>query len=215
MRIYFISGLGVDHRLFMNLELPGYEVHYVNWIVPGRNESVKDFSLRLAEQIDTSQPFVLCGVSFGGMCATEIAKVLRPHKLILISSAKKGSELPLMVRMFRYFPLQKVISSDRFYIRLALLLWRLFGFKGSEQYKLFRDMMQSMPPGYFAAACDCVVNWKNREHVHALHIHGNYDLVLPSWNIKNAVRIKSGSHVMVLNNAKEISSIIMNELLKR
>ena len=212
MRIYFISGLGVDHRLFMNLELPGHEVHYVRWVVPHRNESVKDLALRLAEQIDASQPFALCGVSFGGMCATEIAKVLKPQKLILISSAKRGSELPWTVRMFRFFPLQRIISSDRFYTRMALIMWRMFGFKGREQYKIFRHMMQSMPPGYFAPACNCVINWKNREYEDALHIHGDKDLILPYWNIKNTVRIKGGSHVMVLNNAKEISNIIMRAL---
>lgn len=212
MRIYFISGLGVDHRLFMNLELPGYEAHHIKWIVPHRNESVKDLAMRLSVQIDASEPFVLCGVSFGGMCATEIAKVLKPQKLILISSAKKGSELPWTVRMFRYFPLQRVITSDRFYIRMALTLWRIFGFKGRGQYNMFRDMMESMPRGYFAAACNCVVNWRNQEHEDTLHIHGDNDLILPYWNIRNAIRIKRGSHVMVLNNAREISGIIMHTL---
>ena len=215
MRIYFIPGLGVDHRLFMNLELPGHEIHFVKWIVPHKNEPLKDYALRLTDQIDPSKPFALCGVSFGGMCATEIAKVLKPEKLILISSAKKGSEIPLTIRSFRFFPLQKIISSDRFYIRFALLTWRAFGFKGREQYKLFKEMMESMPRGYFAPACNCVISWKNTEHEKTLHLHGTADLILPFHNINDPVRVKGGSHVMVLNNAKEVSAIIMNELSKR
>jgi pimeloyl-ACP methyl ester carboxylesterase len=212
MRIYFIPGLGVDHRLFANLDLPGHEVSYVKWIVPHRNEPLKDYALRLAEQIDTSQPFILGGVSFGGMCATEIAKVLKPQKLILVSSAKKGSELPLAIRFFRCFPLQKLIRSDCFYIKMALMLWRIFGFRGRDQYKLFKEMMESMPRGYFAPACNCVINWRNNEHEETLHIHGDNDKILPFRYICNAVRIAGGTHVMVLNNAKEIGSIIMREL---
>lgn len=212
MVIYFIPGLGVDHRLFMNLRLPGHDVRYLKWIVPYRNEPLRDYALRMAEQIDASRPFVLSGVSFGGMCATEIAKVLKPEKLILISSAKKESEVPLTIRLFRYMPLQKLISSDRFYIKMALLLWKSFGFKGQQQYKLFKEMMESMPEGYFAPACNCVINWRNKEHEQTYHLHGDKDLILPFHNITNAIRIKGGSHVMVINQAELISEILMREL---
>lgn len=211
MKIYFIPGLGVDERLFINLQLEGHEVHYIKWILPHKNESLRDYALRLAEQIDTSKPFALGGVSFGGMCATEIAKVLTPRKVILISSCKGDNELPWMIRCWKYFPLHKLFG-DKFYINFAVRIKERFGFHGKEQEKLFRDMMQSMPAGYFSRACNCIINWHNRHHVLTIHLHGDNDRILPFRNIKDVIRIAGGSHVMVLNNAGEISRQILQAL---
>jgi hypothetical protein len=212
MRIYFIPGLGVDERLFMNLKLPGYELRYIHWILPDKNESLPAYALRLAEQIDTSQPFILSGVSFGGMCATEIAKVLKPVKVILISSCKTNDELPWNIRCWKYFPLHKLLG-DRFYINSALRGKEAFGFKGKEQKKLLRDMLESMPAGYFPRACNCIIEWKNSSYEqNTIHIHGDNDHILPFRNIKNAIRIKGGSHVMVLNSAEEVSRTLLEAL---
>jgi hypothetical protein len=208
MRIYLIPGLGVDQRLFMNLDLPGHEVQYLHWIAPEKNESLQQYALRLAKQIDASQPFALGGVSYGGMCAVEIAKVLKPQKLILISSAKGYGELPWTIKLWRYFPLHRLFG-DKFYITMGLFFHRLFGIKGREQKKLFGEMLRSMPRGYFMPACNNIINWRNRSCEDVLHVHGTGDLILPIWNVKNPVRIEGGSHVMVLNNAKEVSEAIM------
>lgn len=207
MRIYLIPGLGVDERLFMNLRLPGCEVYYIRWILPHKNESLPQYALRLADQIDTSQPFMLGGVSFGGMCATEIAKTLKPVKVILISSCKTHDELPWYIRGWKYFPLHKLFG-DRFYINLAVRFKGMFGFR-KDQEKLFRDMLESMPKGYFQRACNCIISWKNDSHEPTVHIHGDNDRILPFSYIKNAIRVKGGSHVMVLNDAEEVSRLVM------
>lgn len=210
MRIYLIPGLGVDHRIFMNLDLPGHELRYIRWIVPGKDETLRNYSLRLAEQIDTSEPFVLIGLSLGGMCATEIANVLKPEKVILISSCKTSDELPYYIRMYRIIPLHRLFG-DKFYIRNAIRTHRMFGFR-KDQVKLFRDMLKGMPEGYFMRACNLIINWKNSTHRETIHIHGDKDLILPFRNIRNPVRVKGGSHVMLLNQAEEVSRIILEAI---
>lgn len=210
MRIYLIPGLGVDHRIFMNLDLPGYELKYIRWIVPHRNEALRDYALRLTEQIDTSQPFILAGLSLGGMCATEIANVLKPEKVILISSCKTSDELPLYLKMFRFFPVHRLLG-DKFYIRMAVKIYRVFGFRRN-QVKLFADMLNEMPPGYFMRACNLIINWNNKTHRETIHIHGDRDMILPFRNVSNPIRVKRGSHVMLLNQPEEVSRIIMDAL---
>jgi alpha/beta superfamily hydrolase len=49
--------------------------------------------LRLSEQIIEVNP-ILVGVSFGGMIAVEVAKLIETEKVILISSAKTKHEIP-------------------------------------------------------------------------------------------------------------------------
>ncbi len=92
MKIYGISGLGADKRIFDSLNLD-YPLIPVDWIEPTENESLKDYSNRLLKVIDTKSDFALLGVSFGGLVAVEISKVLKPRLTIIISSAETKNEL--------------------------------------------------------------------------------------------------------------------------
>jgi pimeloyl-ACP methyl ester carboxylesterase len=211
MVIYLIPGLGVDHRVFSKLSLEGHDVRYIRWLVPHPHEKLKDYAMRLAEQIDASVPFALVGFSFGGMCATEIAKVLKPEKLILISSAKGDDELPWNIKLMRFIPAHRY-APESWYRRMAWTLKWFYGIRGREQGRLFYEMIHSMPKGYRRWASNCIINWRNRDHVKTLHIHGDRDVVIPYRNIKNAVLVKGGTHFMLLNRAEEISRIIIEYL---
>lgn len=213
MVVYLIPGLGVDHRVFSKLRLDGHELRFIKWIVPVMGESLTHYAMRLAKQIDTSQPFALIGFSFGGMLATEIAKKLYPEKVIIISSAKGDDELPWRIKLMRIVQAHR-LAPEWLYRRFAWMLKRFYGIKGKEQDELFHSMIHSMPKGYRKAASNCIINWKNREHPHLLHIHGDHDIVIPYHNIKNAVCIRGGSHFMLLDRAGEISAIINEHLSK-
>src|SRR5215831_6606770 len=95
MEAYFISGLGADARVFEHIRLPeGYHPIHIGWIEPEENETLPHYAMRLAASIDTAEPFVLIGLSFGGMLVTEIAKVLKPASTILIASIPLSKHLP-------------------------------------------------------------------------------------------------------------------------
>src|SRR5258708_37464041 len=95
MKAYFISGLAADGRVFKHIQLPkGLETIYLNWIPPQEEEALPHYALRLATSINTKEPFVLLGLSFGGMLAIEIAKQLHPVSTILISSIPVSDHLP-------------------------------------------------------------------------------------------------------------------------
>ncbi|WP_443946477.1 alpha/beta fold hydrolase [Pedobacter sp. AW1-32] len=96
MNVYFISGLGADRRIFSNINLrPDLKIIHVNWIAFGKKESLEKYAARLSLQIDTSISFALVGVSFGGIIAVELAKLLKPSATVIISSSVKRTELPL------------------------------------------------------------------------------------------------------------------------
>lgn len=80
MIIYAFSGLGADERVFTFLNLP-YKIKTVNWISPQVNESIELYSKRISTKIDTTTPFALLGVSFGGLVVAEINKILHLSSL--------------------------------------------------------------------------------------------------------------------------------------
>jgi hypothetical protein len=66
-----IGGLGADEMDFKYL-IQTHECFPVTWIKNEPGEELSSYVLRLQNQIDTSKPFALLGVSFGGLVAQEL-----------------------------------------------------------------------------------------------------------------------------------------------
>src|SRR5689334_13499819 len=104
MKVYFLSGLGADSRSFKYLRLPkGYEPIYIDWLDPLAKESLTGYSERISKKIDTSEPFILIGLSFGGILSTEVVQFVKPLKTILISSVARRKELPAHYKLASIF----------------------------------------------------------------------------------------------------------------
>ena len=98
-----LSGLGADKRVFDFLDLSDYSIYHITWIIPLPRESMAEYAFRLLPQITSDNP-VLIGVSFGGMIALEIAKLISVEKVILISSATSPNAIP---SYFKLIPKQE------------------------------------------------------------------------------------------------------------
>ena len=86
--VYFISGLGADERVFQFLDLSKIEHQFIQWNEPQKKESLSSYCKKLTEQIDLKQEIILIGISFGGIIAQEISKIIECKKVIIISSVK-------------------------------------------------------------------------------------------------------------------------------
>jgi pimeloyl-ACP methyl ester carboxylesterase len=88
-KVYLISGLGADSRLFKNVVLPaGYEVVLVDWLIPSYTDTLITYSQKIINQYSINKDSIVIGVSLGGMISVEIAKQVKLDKVILISSIK-------------------------------------------------------------------------------------------------------------------------------
>jgi hypothetical protein len=211
-RVYIIPGLAVDERLYKNIRIENAELVPVKWITPLKNESLPGYAKRLSAQIDTSKPFYLLGVSFGGMCSLEIAKFLSPVRTILVSSAKGQQDLPWYFKVLRFIPMHTIMG-DRFSIWMAANNKWLFGVKKGEQAELFYDMMSKAPKDYPRRAINCIVTWRNSVIPEDLvHIHGTADRIIPFRNVKNCIPLKGGTHFMIMNSAEEMNRML-NEVI--
>lgn len=215
MTIYFLSGLGADSRVFKNLTLPvNAKPVFIDWLVPGKNESLREYARRISGKIDTSKPFILIGLSFGGILATEVMEFVKAQKTILISSVARRQELPLLYRIGGYLQLNKLMPLKMMNRSGALVYW-LFGISGQKDKKLFNEIIAASDTRFSKWAVNEILHWtRTISPENLVRIHGNKDKILPVNHFKPDHLINGGGHLMIINKANEISRIIEAEMEK-
>lgn len=208
MKVYFISGLAADKRVFNHIHLPlGFEAVYLNWITPQEEESLPGYALRLAKSIDTKESFVLVGLSFGGMLATEIAKRLKPVITILISSIPVSDHLPGYFKAAGKIGLHKMVPVSL--VKSAAATKRFLTNESSSDKKLLWQIIDESDPKIIRWGMDAILRWENKEIPNlTFHIHGSRDEVLPIKYTKPTHIIKGAGHMLVMEHAKEVNSIL-------
>lgn len=216
MNTYFISGLGADKRIFSKLKLSEkINIIHIDWINPNKNETLEAYAQRLSRIIDTSQPFALIGVSFGGMIAVEIAKILAPTTTVIISSTMLSKQLPRLYRFAGKLGLLKLIPAKLLKSSNRLTQNYYFGTRSGSEKTLLSKIIKDTDPYFLKWAIGSILGWKNNikpERIY--HIHGTNDKILYSKTAKPDYIIENGTHFMVYQNAKEISGIIDKLVLR-
>jgi pimeloyl-ACP methyl ester carboxylesterase len=94
-RILLLTGMTPDHRIFERLLPLLPSAMCVDWIQPTSTfESINSYAARLSRTLDDNSPTVVCGASFGGIVARELALCLNAKACVLISSVRSPRELP-------------------------------------------------------------------------------------------------------------------------
>ncbi len=213
MTIYFLSGLGADESAFKYLTYPaGVEAVFIDWLEPVKNETMQQYAKRIAQKIDTARPFILVGLSFGGMLATEVIAYVKPQKTILISSAARRQELPLYYKLAGLLRLNKLLPKKNIHKSNIFTNW-LFSISASSDKFLLEEILTASNPDFSKWAINEIVNWKRKTSPeNIIRIHGNKDRVLPIINFTPAYLLKGGGHFMIVNRAAEISKILAFEM---
>lgn len=206
---YLVSGLGADRRAFSRTKLPpGYRVHYIDWILPYRNESFEAYALRLSEGIDRTRPFVLVGLSFGGMLVSELSGLLSPRKTILISSASNRNELPWYFRLAGRLGIHRLLPS-RLLKRTNVLIYKIIGTGTREEKAMLRGMLEDAEVSVFRWSVNAILTWKRTERpLNIFHIHGSRDLMLPQRYVNADLVVPGGKHFMLYSMAGEVNEAI-------
>jgi len=205
--IYFISGVGTSKKLFNFLDLSFCNPVFVEWLKPLKDESLQQYALRIKETIPDKSP-VIVGVSFGGMLASEIARADSTAKIIIISSNKTSDEFPKYLHIGNYFPIYKWVP-DNLLKRKRIFTQFVFGAKGVEQKKLHRVLLQENDIPLTQWSIGAILNWKSTTAPKNItHIHGTADTLLPYKLVKADYTIKGGTHMMIMDRANEIVSIL-------
>jgi len=210
-----LSGHGSDERIFSKLNLQkDYDTVYIKYPIPYKNETLKDYALRISWQIDASKPFSLLGVSLGGMIAVELNDILKPEKVIIISSAANNNELPMRYDFVSAVELDKIPTAN-FYKLSAKMAQKVVEHDREKEAELFNSMLKNKKALFLKRAAHMIVNW-NREEAkkkNVYHLHGTNDKTIPFRNVNADFVIQNGSHMMALTEADKIAVIIKGILL--
>jgi pimeloyl-ACP methyl ester carboxylesterase len=210
--IYLIPGVGANDMVFKNIELPGYEVVHLKWPKHKKHEPLQSYVKKLVPQIKTDTQPILLGLSFGGIVAMELAKLVNPYKTILISSIKTHHERPLKLMFLNSLKFHRLLPG-KLVVQFRFWLNWLLGKLSAEDWELVELMIREANIEFNEWAVDQAINWHNDEVPdNVVHIHGTSDRIFPSFYVRKAIWIKGGSHFMIVNRAKEISKIIMREI---
>jgi hypothetical protein len=214
MKVYAISGLGADERVFVDLELDvdlKCELVHLNWIKPLKNESITSYALRLSKGIDQSEEYGILGLSFGGLVTVEISKVLKPKFTILLSSVEVRLELPSLFRLAGNIGILKLIPSAFFHIPIFVATW-LFG---TQKRELLNLILKDADLKFYKWSINELVSWKNTSRLkNCFKIEGEKDKLLPPTGDERSVVIKGGQHLMIMDKAEEISALVNNIVRK-
>lgn len=201
--------MGADKRLFSGIKsINGYEFVDLEWQPFPAIKTLKDYAVEIAKQIDTSKPFSLLGVSMGGMICSELADLLNPEKIVIISSAKTSKELPAQLNHLKLMSVTGMLNTGviRYFLSNSS---HFFGEMNKNQRKLFYEMVENIPINFIVWSIKAILNWdKTTADSKIIHIHGDNDFVIPSYNLTPTLTIEKGDHMMVWNKPEIINQLL-------
>ncbi len=212
-KIFLISGLAADRRLFNKLDLPGYKLLHMDWLEPDEQDTLTTYAQKLIDHYGITPGSAVLGVSMGGMLTVEISSLIKLDKAIIVSSVKDASEFPGYFKLFRRVPVYKIIPHG-FYTSMGFLIKPLFGeLKGKSGF-LFVDMIRNSSPKFMRWAMHAILRWQPKPvDAKLYHIIGEKDIIFPHKKIPKATHvIEGGSHDMVYARGREISKLLLDIL---
>ena len=216
--VYCISGLGADERIFCKLDVADADFHFIQWIQPLAGEDIHAYAQRLAKQIQHPKP-VLIGVSFGGMMAIELAKVIDVEKVVLISSIKSFEELPTWMKLCGRYRIDRMLPQKPLGQIKPLKMLRpiqnyFLGVKSKEEKKIANHFRDHVDPQYLRWSVNQIINWRNDwKPQQIFHLHGDQDHIFPIKRVSPTHVVPNAGHFMVMNKCGEVSRIL-NDILK-
>ncbi len=201
--VYFVPGMAANTTIFENINIPAeqFEVIFIPWKLPKRNETIQQYAQRMAKEVKHENA-VLIGVSFGGVMVQEMAAFLKLRKLIIISSVKSSAELPRRMKIAKTTKAYKLLPTS-WLKDVEKFVKYAFGDNLKRKLKLYEKYLHVRDKGYLDWAIENMMCWeRTNADPNVIHIHGDADEVFPVKHIKEYIKVKGGTHAMILSKYK-------------
>ena len=203
-----IPGAGADRRMYAPQLEQFPDMIVPEWLPPlSLNESLGSYAERMASRIDTSAPFVLGGVSLGGMIAQQMALAIKPEALILISTCNSWKAIPLIFRLtgklLRFLP-DGFMRIVQYCLSGAALMMHL------PHKRLYVAMLREVPPTLVRWQSGAPVEWslEGTLTMPVFQIQGAKDILILLKRVNATTVIPDGDHLMNNTHAQEINAFI-------
>lgn len=205
--LFLLSGMAADERLFADQLALFPSLRVLPWLDPAPGESLRSYSERMSRQIDSTQPCIIGGASFGGIVALEMAQYLPTAACILIGSIRSPAELPGYWR--RLWPI--ALFGPEF-IRKVAIFGACYCYRFLPKSQLRRLRKLSRPEASFVRWAICaVLKWKRDptiSKVPVYQIHGSADEVLPIARTRPDVVVQGGVHALTIFSPTEVKRFL-------
>lgn len=213
-QLFFISGLGADHRAFDRIELEDYDQTHLPWLIPEKKESFHDYVRRMAEPIAAAENPIVIGLSLGGMMASEMTTFVPQMRAILVSSIKAPEERSVLLKLGRTFPVQRLVTGRS--LKKMSFLWSMAKRKyPKEDVDHMMQMFHDQDDRFLKWAIVNAPLWKGRGDAERIsQIHGTADQMFPIHRLSNHITVEGGTHLMVYTRGKEVTELLKQELIR-
>lgn len=216
MQLYFIPGTLSDRRLFIPQLEAFPDARVLEWVPPiDPKEPLPSYAKRLSGQVDASNPFVLCGVSLGGMLAQEMAQLVKPKGVILVSTASSSKALSkaflLNGRLANVLP-EKV---DGALVRLQAKMLEQLIPENIPHRADYLSMIRDYSPELARWQSGAATRWELAAPLQmpVFHIHGEADKIIPLSKIPQPDQVvQGGGHLINLTHADRVNAFIRQSL---
>jgi pimeloyl-ACP methyl ester carboxylesterase len=220
VRLIMLPGLGTDAR-FLKPQQDGHlPLDIPDLPPPQLDETVAQYAQRVAAAVRVPRgPFILAGVSFGGILALEMAPLLKPSAVVLVASCRSTGILASWTR--RLGPKLRFVPGPLCKPLVGLMLWWYCRHErlSPRQQLLMTTMYRDSPSIFFRWAAVRLTNWQCSVALPCpvYHIHGGRDRLFgatcmdcpPDELVGDAGHAISMTHARIVNRflAAKLSEI--------
>jgi pimeloyl-ACP methyl ester carboxylesterase len=211
MNIYLLPGMAADRWLFDPITLDWGEKHFISWEYIDGVKTLRDYAEVLCSRINTDDN-VYIGSSMGGMVATEMAHILPPKQLILLSAPVSRAEFPRSLNLAAKTKIGQVFSPDAM-ARVKRIADTFMGFKNSADRLLFYETLDQQGPRFLHFAVNAILEWDRTTRLsNYIQIVGDQDRLFKARKMINPTVIHGAGHFMTREKPEQLSAIINREL---
>jgi pimeloyl-ACP methyl ester carboxylesterase len=198
--IYLIPGMTSDYPVYSRILplLPSAVV--IDFIQPNPRETLVSYASRMASQLPSNS--FIGGVSFGGIVALEVARILRPRGCILISSIRHPSELPPWFRIGRLLG-GRCCS---FFLGMIGSAAAMLPKSVCTSTTIRATKLAGLDGRWYRWATSAVVDWKPElafDGCPVLQIHGTADTTFPIRYTHPDIIVPDGRHALPISHPAE------------
>jgi len=212
-KIFFIPGLGANEMVFDNIgDLPLDKVN-VKWLDNEGDEHINSYAQKLINIYKISKNDTVAGLSFGGILAQEIARILELEKVILISSFRDNTDLRSVYRFGLKTGLYRLAPNFRIPVIDEIIAYNLNS-ENQDSKPILKKMLEQTNYELLKWSLQKIAELPKRpdDNFTIHNIIGNNDKILKTWHNDHTTIIEGGSHFMVYEKAEEVTHVISNIL---
>ena len=206
---FFISGLGADKTAFQNLSDFGTNKIMIEWLSNEPKESLYHYSERIIEKYGITSADILVGLSFGGLVVQQIADILKPDYVILISSFRTKDDLRIQFSTGLKLKMHKLMPEIKSEV-IGSMVANFLNSGSSQSRSALKAMLASTDMKLMKWSLEKIYEQHEplASEITKYSLIGNKDRIIKPWKIETTYIIESGSHFMVFDMAAEVSAII-------